>query len=62
MMRTNPLSKLIFQSAMNTAYRKISAKRGIPLLDWEQLAHVQMNGDHKWAQQVSCQKHIKYEW
>ena len=53
MMRTNPLSKLIFQSAMNTAYRKISAKRGIPILDWEKLAHVQMNGDLAWAQQVS---------
>ena len=54
--RTSPLTNHRFQSAVNTAIRKIATKRCIPLIDWDELAHVHMLGDASWAQtkQVRC--------
>lgn len=49
--RTSPLTNHRLQSAVNMAIRKHAAKRCIPMIDWEALAHVHMLDDRQWAQQ-----------
>lgn len=48
---TSPLTNHRFQSAVNSAIRRIAAKRCIPMIDWDELARVHMlNDTAKWAQ------------